>query len=132
MSFARSVAVVSTLMLLVLPVLSPAAELPSANEAAVRAALSSGRPSVVDFGARSCIPCKKMAPILEELNRTLNGRANVLFNDVWKDEKLASAYRIQMIPTQIFFNAKGVEVKRHMGYMEKSEILKELKTLGMK
>ncbi len=109
-----------------------AAELPSANEAAVKTALSSGRPSVVDFGARSCIPCKQMAPILEGLNRDLRGRANVLFNDVWKDEQLARAYRIQMIPTQIFFDAKGKEVKRHMGYMEKSEILKELKTLGMK
>lgn len=126
----RSVVVV--LSLLLLPALSPAAELPSANETAVKAALSSGRPSVVDFGARSCIPCKKMAPILEELNRELKGKANVLFNDVWRDEKLAMAHRIQMIPTQIFFNAKGIEVKRHMGYMDKSDIMKELKALGMK
>ncbi|NVN92897.1 MAG: thioredoxin family protein [Desulfuromonadales bacterium] len=109
-----------------------AAELPSSNEAAIKAALASGKPTLADFGARSCIPCKKMAPILEELNRELSGKANVLFNDVWKDEELARAYRIQMIPTQIFFNAKGKEVKRHMGFMEKAEILKELKTLGMK
>jgi len=126
----RSVVVV--LSLLLLPALSHAAELPSTNEAAIKAALSSGKPSVVDFGARSCIPCKKMAPILEELNRELNGKANVLFNDVWKDDALAKKYRIQMIPTQIFFNAKGKEVKRHMGFMEKAEILKELKALGMK
>lgn len=124
--------VVVALSLLLLPALSHAAELPSANETAIKAALSSGRPSVVDFGARSCIPCKKMAPILEELNRELNGKANVLFNDVWKDETLAKKYRIQMIPTQIFFNAKGKEAKRHMGYMDKSEILKELKAPGMK
>ena len=109
-----------------------AAELPSSNEATIKAALTSGRPSVIDFGARSCIPCKKMAPILEELNRELSGKANVLFNDVWKDDSLASGYRIQMIPTQIFFNAKGQEVKRHMGFMAKAEILKELKALGMK
>ncbi len=126
----RSVIVI--LSLLLLPVLSHAAELPSSNEASIKAALSSGRPSVVDFGARSCIPCKQMAPILEELNRELRGKANVLFNDVWKDDTLARGYRIQMIPTQIFFNAKGKEVKRHMGYMEKAEILNELKTLGMK
>jgi len=130
MFFIRSVVVAVSLLLL--PVLSHAAGLPSANEAGIKAALSSGRPSVVDFGARSCIPCKKMAPILEELNRELNGKANVLFNDVWKDETLAPKYRVQMIPTQIFFNAKGKEVKRHMGYMDKSEILKELKALGMK
>lgn len=129
MSFVRSV--VSAVILL-LPLLSQAAELPSANEATIKAALASGRPGVVDFGARSCIPCKKMAPILEELHRELRGRANVLFNDVWKDEQLARAYRIQMIPTQIFFNAKGIEVKRHMGYMDKSDIMKELQALGMK
>lgn len=108
------------------------AELPSANEATVKAALASGRPTLADFGARSCIPCKKMAPILEELNRDLNGKANVLFNDVWKDDSLAKAYRVQMIPTQIFFNAKGKEVKRHMGFMDRDAIIKELKNLGMK
>lgn len=130
MSFVRSA--VSVAILLLLPVFSPAAELPSATEAAVGAALSSGRPSVVDFGARSCIPCKQMAPILEELNRELRGKANVLFNDVWRDKKLATAYRIQMIPTQVFFNARGIEVKRHMGYMDKTDIVRELKALGMK
>jgi thioredoxin 1 len=113
-----------------LPVM--ATELPSATGSSIRAALNSGRPSVVDFGARSCIPCKKMAPMLEALNSELKGKANVLFNDVWKDNSLASHYRIQMIPTQIFFNASGKEVKRHMGFMDKADILTELKALGLK
>ncbi|MFH1029470.1 MAG: thioredoxin family protein [Pseudomonadota bacterium] len=108
------------------------AELPSSNDAAIRAALSSGRPTVADFGARTCIPCKKMAPILEELNRELNGRANVTFTDVWATTGLAQDYRVQMIPTQIFFDAKGKEVKRHMGFMSKPDILKELKAAGLK
>ncbi len=108
------------------------AELPSANNAAIRAVLSSGKPTVADFGARTCIPCKKMAPILEELNRELKGKANVLFTDVRADPDLADDYRIQMIPTQIFFDAKGKEVKRHMGFMAKIDILKELKAVGLK
>ena len=108
------------------------AELPSANETAIRAALTSGRPTVADFGARTCIPCKKMAPILEELNSTLKGKSNVLFTDVWEAPDLARQYRVQMIPTQVFFDAKGKEIKRHMGFMDKASILKELKTLGMK
>lgn len=108
------------------------AELPSANNAAIRSARASGKPTVADFGARTCIPCKKMAPILEELNRELKGRANVTFTDVWAAQALAKDYRVQMIPTQIFFDAKGREVKRHMGFMDKAEILKELKALGMK
>lgn len=109
-----------------------AAELPSSNDAAIRAALASGRPTVADFGARTCIPCKKMAPILEELNRELNGKANVLFTDVWKDNRIGGQYRVQMIPTQIFFDARGKEVKRHIGFIDKTDILKELKSAGLK
>lgn len=109
-----------------------AAELSSSNDAAIRAALASGKPTVADFGARTCIPCKKMAPILEELNRELKGKANVTFTDVWATPVLAQDYRVQMIPTQIFFDAKGKEVKRHMGFIDKSSILKELKAAGMK
>ena len=109
-----------------------AAELPSSNDAGIRAALASGRPTVADFGARTCIPCKKMAPILEELNQELKGKANVTFTDVWKDNKLGGQYGVQMIPTQIFFDAKGKEVKRHMGFIDKADILKELKAAGLK
>lgn len=108
------------------------AELPSADNAAIRAALSSGKPTVADFGARTCIPCKKMAPILEQLNRELKGKANVTFTDVWATPELAHQYRVQMIPTQIFFDAKGREVKRHMGFIEKADILEELKAIGLK
>ena len=109
-----------------------AAELPSSNAADLRAALASGKPTVADFGARTCIPCKRMAPILEELNRELKGKANVTFTDVWATTGLAQDYRVQMIPTQIFFDAKGKEVKRHMGFLDKQGILKELKAAGLK
>ncbi len=109
-----------------------ATELPSSNDAVIKAALASGKPTVADFGARTCIPCKKMAPILEELNRELKGKANVTFTDVWATPALAQNYRVQMIPTQIFFDARGKEVKRHMGFIEKADILKELKAAGLK
>lgn len=108
------------------------AELPSANDAVIRAARASGKPSIADFGARTCIPCKKMAPILEELNRELKGKANVTFTDVWASPGIAQNYRVQMIPTQIFFDANGKEVKRHMGFMDKAAILKELKAAGLR
>ena len=118
--------------LLTLTGFSYAADLPSATEAAIHAALASGRPTVVDFGSRTCIPCKKMAPILSELDREYKGKANILFTDVHGAKNLAAAYRIQMIPTQIFFDAKGKEVKRHIGFMDKADILKELKAAGLK
>ena len=119
-------------VLFMLTGLSTAADLPSATEASLRAALASGKPTIADFGARSCIPCKKMAPILAELNREYQGKANVMFTDVHEGKNLAATYRIQMIPTQIFFDAKGKEVKRHIGFMDKVDILKELHAAGLK
>lgn len=108
------------------------AELPSATATVVNQALSSGKPAVIDLGARTCIPCKKMAPILESLSGEYRGKASVLFIDVHEDQAAAQKFRVQMIPTQIFFNAHGKEIKRHMGYMHKQDMLKELKAAGLK
>ena len=125
--------IISTLALASMLVgLAFAADIPSATDATIRSALASGKPTVADFGARSCIPCKKMAPILAELDREYKGKANVLFTDVHEGKKLAETYRIQMIPTQIFFDAKGKEVKRHIGFMDKADIVKELQAAGLK
>jgi thioredoxin 1 len=108
------------------------AELPSATDAVVKQALASGNPVVIDLGARKCIPCKKMAPILETLSNEYRGRASILFIDVNVNKAAALKFRIQMIPTQIFFNAQGKEVKRHIGFIDKRDILKELKAAGLK
>lgn len=108
------------------------AELPSASATAISQALSSDKPTVIDLGARSCPSCRKMAPILEGLATEYQGKASVLFVDVYEDKSTARKFRIQMIPTQIFFNANGQEVKRHIGAMERDEIIKELKAAGRK
>lgn len=107
------------------------AELPGATAAVVSQALSSGKPTVIDLGARTCIPCKKMAPILESLSGEYRGKASILFIDVHEDQAAARKFRVQMIPTQIFFNAQGKEIKRHIGFMDKTAILKELKSAGL-
>ena len=108
------------------------AELPSASDALIKQSLSSGKPTVIDLGARTCIPCKQMAPILESLSGEYRNKASVLFIDVHENQAAADKFRIQMIPTQVFFNAQGKEVKRHVGFMEKGEIVKELKAAGLK
>lgn len=111
---------------------SASAELPSGNQFTIQASLASGRPTLVDFGARSCIPCKKMAPILEQLEKEYRGRANVIFVDVWQNNKIGGQYRVQMIPTQIFFDAKGKESGRHIGFMDRQPIIDTFKKLGVK
>ena len=95
-------------------------------------ALASGKPTLIDFGSRGCIPCEKMAPILAALEKEYRGKANVIFVDVKEEREIGSQYRVQMIPTQVFFDGKGREVKRHIGFFDRSDILKELKAAGLK
>jgi thioredoxin 1 len=121
-----------TTLLLALSVTAACAELLSASDAVANQALTSGKPSVIDLGARTCIPCKQMAPILEELAASYRGVANVLFIDVREDSAAAKRFAIQMIPTQIFFDAKGKEVSRHIGFMDRDGIIKGLQAAGLK
>ena len=121
-----------TTLLLVLIAAVAHAELPSASDAVVNQALASGKPTVVDLGARTCISCKKMAPILEELAGTYRGRANVLFVDVREDSAAAKRFGIQMIPTQIYFDAKGKEIKRVIGVADRDDLIKGLTAAGLK
>ena len=64
-------------------------------------------PVIVDYGSDSCIPCKQMAPALEKLNEEFQGKAFVTSVDVWKYRNAANNVPVQVIPTQIFFNADG-------------------------
>lgn len=66
-----------------------------------------GVPTVIDFGSDSCIPCKEMAPTLEKLNAEWQGKAVVQFMDVWKYTDGVSDFPVQVIPTQVFFDADG-------------------------
>jgi thioredoxin 1 len=88
-------------------------------------------PRLVDVGAGRCIPCKEMAPILEELRVEYAGRMDVQFIDVWQNPRAGEPYGIRMIPTQIFFGADGRELARHEGFMAKADILARWKALGV-
>jgi thioredoxin 1 len=99
----------------------------SLSEGSTRVAL----PRLVDLGAGKCIPCRKMAPILEDLKKEYAGRMNVEFIDVWKNPDAGKAYGIEMIPTQIFYDASGKELSRHVGFFGKEDILAKWKELGV-
>jgi len=76
-------------------------------------------------------PCKMMAPILEELKKECAGRMIVEFIDVWKNPDAGKQYGIEMIPTQIFYDANGKELFRHVGFFGKEDILGKWKELGV-
>jgi thioredoxin 1 len=86
---------------------------------------------MVDLGAKSCIPCKMMAPILEELKVEYQGRAEVIFIDVWDaaNKSKAQAFKIMGIPTQIFYDRQGKETFRHTGFFDKKSITAKLDEL---
>ena len=75
--------------------------------------------TMVDVGADRCIPCKMMAPIIEDVREEYEGRAVVAFVDVWKYPQRAEPFKVRVIPTQIFYDATGREVMRHEGFMDK-------------
>ena len=87
--------------------------------------------TMVDLGAKSCIPCKMMAPILEKLEKDYRGRAAILFIDVSKDPDQAKRFGIQTIPTQIFYDKQGKEVLRHSGFLSEEAIVAQLKKMGV-
>jgi|YNPMSStandDraft_1061717.scaffolds.fasta_scaffold161861_1 thioredoxin 1 len=89
-------------------------------------------PKLLDLGATKCIPCKMMAPILEELAKEYKGQLEVEFIDVWKNPDAAEKYKIRSIPTQIFFDAAGKEFFRHIGFFSKEDILKTFEKHGIK
>ncbi len=88
-------------------------------------------PRLVDLGAGKCIPCKMMAPILEELKTEYVGRLKVDFIDVWENPDAGKGYGIRIIPTQIFYDASSKELFRHEGFFSKADILAKWKELGI-
>ncbi|MCX7045367.1 MAG: thioredoxin family protein [Candidatus Sumerlaeota bacterium] len=93
-------------------------------------ARASGRPTMVDFGSVGCRPCDMMAPILKELEKKYEGKANVLFVHVGQEQVLAARYGIQSIPIQVFFDKAGKEISRHTGFYPQAEIEKKLAEMG--
>lgn len=91
-----------------------------------------GMVTMLNLGAMDCIPCKMMAPVLEELEREYKGRAVIAFIDLRKNRELISKYRVRTIPTQIFYGRDGKEIHRHTGFMDKRSIIALMDKLGVK
>ena len=94
-------------------------------------ALSSGTPTLAEFGRGICIPCKAMKPILEELAAEYKEELNVVIVEIDEHRDLTRQYGIMAIPTQIFFDNNGQEIMRHMGFWPKEEIIAQLKKMGV-
>jgi thioredoxin 1 len=90
-----------------------------------------GMVTMIDLGAKSCIPCKMMAPIMEKMEKKYAGKAAIVFIDVWEHQEQVKRFGIRAIPTQIFYDTTGKEVLRHVGFMSEDDIVKTLTRLGV-
>ena len=86
----------------------------------------------IELGSVTCIPCKKMQPIMKSIEKKYGDQIEVIFYDVIKEKDKAKKYNIKLIPTQVFLDANGKEIHRHVGYWPEAEIDKFLQSKGLK
>jgi len=89
-------------------------------------AMRTGRPTVVEFGANACVSCREMKVILAQLRQAHGERYTVLEIDLLKQQDIAQRHRIQLMPTQVFFDAQGRETGRHMGKLALEDLVANL------
>jgi len=92
----------------------------------------SSLPKLLDFGRGTCIPCKKMAPILKELAEEYKGRVDIKIIEIQHEREMTEANKIRLIPTQVFYDSNHKEVSRHEGFMDKEAIKKVFDKMGVK
>jgi len=92
---------------------------------------SKGMVTLVDIGAKSCIPCKMMDPILQKMDKRYEGKTAVIFIDVRYHQEEARRFQINGIPTQIFFDKTGKEIYRHMGFMSEAAIVEQFRKMNV-
>ena len=90
--------------------------------------IESGKPVVIDFWAEWCIPCKKIAPIVDELAEQYEGRVKIGKYNVEESSDVATEFGIRSIPTILFFR-DGKLVDKNVGSISKSNLEEKINAL---
>ncbi len=117
-----------------LPEARPESEaVPAEIDETEKPAAASKKVTFVELGSLKCIPCKKMQPIMTEIEAEYGDQVEIVFVDVWTEagKESGQKYKIRVIPTQVFLDADGKEYYRHEGFFPKEELVKVLKQGGV-
>ena len=125
------VSVAALVAVLIMPVACSGSDSAWAGTTPLEEALSNGKPTVAEFGAGTCVPCRQMKPVLEELVAEHGDKLNLAFVDVFQRRDLTNEHGITAIPTQIFFDSSGQEVARHVGFWSKDNVVAQLQEMGV-
>lgn len=88
--------------------------------------IGESKPTIVDFFATWCGPCKMQSPILEQVKAVVGDDANIIKVDIDRNQELAARYRVQSVPTLILFK-NGEPVWRTVGLQQQNLLVDKLK-----
>jgi thioredoxin 1 len=88
-------------------------------------------PKMWDFGSENCIPCKTMLGILTPMMKDYEGKVDIRIINVYEDKELTKQFKIVTIPTQVFIDAAGREIFRHIGVYPRDSIEARFREFGM-
>ena len=87
--------------------------------------INSDTPTLVDFHATWCGPCKVMSPVIDNVKSELGAKARILKIDVDKNPSVASKFQVRGVPTFVLFK-NGNIVWRESGVIDKSKLISEI------
>lgn len=117
------------LLLAIVPALAQAA--PALPDPADQAR-ESGKPLIADFGLGLCKQCKQQKAALDEIEAAYGDRIVVRMVMVNREQALVDRYKVELIPTLVFFDPAGKEVFRKVGPLPYKEIRDQLARMGVK
>jgi thioredoxin 1 len=92
--------------------------------------VAAGKPRLVDIGSTTCIPCKVMLGVLDQLKQGYGDSLDVKFLDVERDTAEAAPFAIRVMPTQVFLSPDGRELWRHVGVIRADAVIAKWAELG--
>lgn len=88
--------------------------------------ISGSKPTLVDFFATWCGPCKMQSPVLEQVKQEVGDDANVIKIDVDRNPELSALYRVQSVPTLMIFK-NGESVWRASGLHQRDQLVEKIR-----